>query len=82
MNRVRELDRVTRPLDVGDPVRLRVGGHVVHRGEVEEVVDLAIELGDLGGPVAGRRPPRSPPSGGPPADAGATSADVAGAQRW
>ena len=38
--RVRELDDVTRSLDVGLLHRLVVGGHVVDGGEVEEVIDL------------------------------------------
>jgi hypothetical protein len=44
--RVRQLDRVPGALDVRDPVRLFVGGHVVYRREVEEVVDVALELRD------------------------------------
>ena len=39
--RVGELDRVARALDVGDPVALVVRGHVVDRREVEEVLDVA-----------------------------------------
>ena len=42
-----ELDRLPGALDVGDALALRVRGHVVDRGEVEEVVDLALQLRDL-----------------------------------
>ena len=44
---VGEADHVTGPLDVGDPLGLRVRRHVVDRGEVEEVVDLALEPGEI-----------------------------------
>ena len=40
LERPAELDRVARPLDVGDLLRLGIGGQVVDRGEVEEVVDF------------------------------------------
>ena len=40
LERVGKLDCVPRALDVRDPVGLVVGGHVVDRREVEEVVDL------------------------------------------
>ena len=43
VDRVRELDDVARALDVRAHHRVLVGGHVVHRGEVEEVVDLLVE---------------------------------------
>ena len=39
LDRARELDRVAGALDVGDLLRLGVGGHVVDRRQVEEVVD-------------------------------------------
>ena len=63
VDRVGELDGVARALDVGDPVALLVGGHVVDRREVEEVVDRAVQLIDGGvveaearlGQVAGDR---------------------------
>src|SRR3954447_23180690 len=42
-----ELGRLPGALDVGDPLALGVRGHVVDRGEVEEVVDLALQLSDL-----------------------------------
>ena len=35
-----ELQRVPGALDVGDPLAVGVGGEVVDRGEVEEVLDL------------------------------------------
>ena len=38
-----ELDHVAGALDVRDALRLGVRGHVVDRGQVEEVVDLALE---------------------------------------
>ena len=49
-----ELDHVPGALDVGDPLRLGVRGHVVDRREVEEVVDLAL--------AAARGPRRRRPS--------------------
>ena len=39
LERVRERDGVARALDVREPVALLARGHVVDRGEVEEVVD-------------------------------------------
>ncbi len=42
-----ELDRLTSALDVGDALALRVGGHVVDRRQVEEVVDPPPQLVDL-----------------------------------
>ena len=48
LQRVGQVDRVARALDVEALVALLVGGHVVDRGEVEEVVDLAAVLGDPG----------------------------------
>ena len=48
LERVGERDRVARAGDVGALVALVVGGHVVDRGEVEEVVDLAAVLVDPG----------------------------------
>ena len=48
LDRLRELDHVPGPLDVGDPLRVGVRGHVVDRGKVEEVVDLASERRDVG----------------------------------
>ena len=47
-DRLGELDHVPGPLDVGDPLRLGVRLHVVDRGEVEEVIDLAAEPLDVG----------------------------------
>ena len=43
LDRGRELDRVTGPLDVGDLLRFGAGGHVVDRRQVEEVVDVAAQ---------------------------------------
>ena len=43
LDRLGELDHVAGALDVGDPLALGVACHVVDRGEVEEVVDLALE---------------------------------------
>ncbi len=42
-----ELYRVPGPLDVGDLLRFGIGGHVVDRSEVEEVLDLAFELREV-----------------------------------
>ena len=42
-----ELDGVPGALDVGHPLAVGVGGEVIDGGEVEEVLDLAVELGDL-----------------------------------
>ena len=39
LDRVGQRDGVAGALDVGDPVALLVGGHVVDRREMEEVVD-------------------------------------------
>ena len=63
LDRPGEFDRVAGALDVGDLLRLGAGGHVVDRGEVEEVVDVAAQgqqvlLGDTEagrGEVAGDR---------------------------
>jgi hypothetical protein len=44
--RVRELDDVPRAVHVRAPHRLVVRGHVVHGGEMEEVVDLLVEALD------------------------------------
>ena len=55
LDRGREFDRVTGPLDVGDLLRFGAGGHVVDRRQMEEVVDVAAQ-GDqvlLGDPEAG-----------------------------
>ena len=43
LDRLGELDHVAGALDVGDPLGLGVGGHVVDRREVEEVVDVAVQ---------------------------------------
>ena len=43
LERVGELDGVPGAVDVGAHVRGLVGGHVVDRGEVEEVVDVAAQ---------------------------------------
>ena len=43
---VRQLRRLAGALDVRDALGLGVGGHVVDRGEVEEVVDVALQVGD------------------------------------
>ncbi len=40
---VGQLDHVARALDVRDLLRVRVGGHVVDRREVEEVIDLSVQ---------------------------------------
>jgi hypothetical protein len=50
-----EFDCVTRTLDVGDLLGLGAGGHVVDRGEVEEVIDLTAQGQQvlLGDPEAG-----------------------------
>ena len=63
LDRSGQFDRVTGALDVGDLLRLGAGGHVVDRGEVKEVVDLAAQrqqvlLGDAQarhGQIAGDR---------------------------
>ena len=47
LQRVGQVDRVARAADVQGLVALVVGGHVVDRGEVEEVVDLALQLAEL-----------------------------------
>ena len=47
VERAREFDRVRGAADVDRRVALGGRGHVVDRGEVEEVVDLAAQLGDL-----------------------------------
>ena len=68
LDRPRQLDRVPGPLDVGDLLRLGVGGDVVDRRQVEEVVDLAphrhhVLLGDPEaglGEVAGDRDDAGP----------------------
>ena len=72
---VGEVDRVLRAADVEQRVLRLVGGHVVDRGEVEEVVDLAAQrvahggvdaqqrLGEVAGDgvdAAGRRPAARP----------------------
>ena len=44
VDRLRELDGVARAFDVDGDLRLLVGGQVVDRGEVVEVVDLPLEL--------------------------------------
>ena len=54
LDRARQFDRVAGALDVGDLLRLGVGGHVVDRRQMEEVVDRAAQ-GDqvlLGDPQA------------------------------
>ena len=64
LDRRGQLDRVAGAVDVGDLLRLGVGGQVVDRGEVEEMLDLAGQRLDLrrrSGPASawtGRRPPR------------------------
>ena len=74
LDRPRQLHRVPRALDVGQLLDLGVGGHVVDRRQVEEVVDLAphrhqVLLGDAQtrlGEVAGDRDdprPVGPPAG-------------------
>ena len=63
LDRPGEFDRVAGALDVGHLLRLGAGGHVVDRGEVEEVVDVAAQgqqvlLGDAEagrGKLAGNR---------------------------
>ena len=74
LDRAGEFDRVAGALDVGDLLRLGAGGHVVDRGQVEEVVDVAAQgqqvlLGDAEaglGEVAGDRHDPRPvgPEGG------------------
>jgi hypothetical protein len=49
LDRLGELDHVAGALDVGEPLRLGVGGHVVDRGEVEDVVHAAQPLDIRGG---------------------------------
>ena len=74
LERAGKLDRVAGALDVGDPLRLRVDGDVVDRGEVEEVpisprIVTQILLGDRQaglGQIAGNRHhtcPVGPPAG-------------------
>ncbi len=55
VDRARELDRVRRAADVDVRVALGRRRHVVERGEVEEVLDLAAQLGDLLGLDAEQR---------------------------
>ena len=47
VDRARQFDGVRRAADVDRRVQLRRGGHVIDRGEVEEVLDLAAQLGHL-----------------------------------
>jgi hypothetical protein len=47
VDRLGELHRLAGSLDVGDPLALGVRGHVVDGREMEEVVDLPLQLGDL-----------------------------------
>ena len=47
LDRVGELDHVAGALDVRDPLALRARLHVVDRREVEEVVDVALEPGEI-----------------------------------
>ena len=44
LDRVGERDRVFRTVDVRDDLAFGVGLQVVHRGEVEEVLDLASQV--------------------------------------
>jgi len=46
---VREHHDVARALDVGEALRFLVGFQVVHRGQVEEMPDPALQLAPLGG---------------------------------
>jgi hypothetical protein len=48
-DRLRQLDRIARTVDVGLLLALGVGGQVVDGGEVEEVLHLALELRLVGG---------------------------------
>jgi hypothetical protein len=48
-DRLGELDRVARAVDVGGLLALGIGGEVVDRGEVEAVLHLALELRQVGG---------------------------------
>ena len=43
LDRLGELDHVAGALDVGEPLALGVGGHVVDRRQVEQVLDVALE---------------------------------------
>ena len=45
--RPREFHRMGGAADVHRHVKLRRGGHVVHGGQVKEVLDRPLELGDL-----------------------------------
>ena len=56
LQRPRQLDRVRRAADVRRGVLLGRRGHVVDRGEVEEVLDLAPQLRGLLGLHAQERP--------------------------
>jgi hypothetical protein len=47
LQRVREVDGVLGALDVELPVALVVGRHVVDGGEVEEVLDVALQALDV-----------------------------------
>ena len=47
VHRFGQLQRVPGAFDVGDPLAVGVGSEVVDRGEVEEVLDLAVELLDV-----------------------------------
>ena len=47
LDRLGELDHVPGALDVGEPLALRVGRHVVDRREVEEMVDLSAQTLDV-----------------------------------
>jgi len=49
VDRLGELDHRARPFDVGRDLRLGVGREVVHRGQVVDVIDLALELPELVG---------------------------------
>jgi hypothetical protein len=55
LHRLRELDHVARALDVRHALGLRVGGHVIDRREVEQVVGLSPQPLDVGVGDAERR---------------------------
>jgi hypothetical protein len=51
-DRLGKADRIARAVDVGELLVLRARGDVVNRGQVEEMVDLALEFPHVGGGYA------------------------------
>jgi hypothetical protein len=48
VHRLGEADRVSSAFDVGEFLSFGAGVDVVERGKVKDVLDLSLELGDLG----------------------------------